>query len=300
MTPPRKCTAIKAYLSLAILLVATSAFAESVGTVTALSGRLVVRGGSGAIKVLALDSALEEGDTLVTRNDSYATVSFTDQSTATLGPETEVRIQKYSFHEDQAPSNGAALGLARGRVRITVGSLGTHSTDGFILMTPSGTLDVRHSIFIVEYIAPDHNEVAWRGTAPQTEPTVKLVAVAYTVAPDDPMGMSSFGARASQARAPNAWLRLAQNTGAIGSSGLSPGLYVQVLDGAIHLSNAAGSQSFSAGQFGYTSSISQPPVLVPSNPGLQFSPPPAFSSPSSATGGTHTNSPSPAVDCQVR
>jgi hypothetical protein len=298
MTPPRKCTVTKACLLSAILLVATPAFAESVGTVTALSGRLVARGGNGAIKVLALDSTLEEGDTLVTRNDSYANVSFTDQSTATLGPETEVRIEKYSFRDDQA-SNGAALGLARGRVRITVGSLGTHSTDGFILMTPSATLDVRHSIFIAEYVASDHNEVAWRDAAPQT-PSVKLVAVAYTVGLDDPMGMSSFGARASQARAPNAWLRLAQNTGANGSSGLPPGLYVQVLDGAIHLSNPAGTQNFAAGQFGYTSSIKQPPVIVPSNPGIQFSPPPAFSSPSAPTGGTHTNSPSPAVDCVVR
>ena len=68
---------------------------------------------------------------------------------------------------------------------------------------------------------------------------------------------------------------------------LSPGLYVQVLDGVISLSNKGGSQNFSAGQFGYTPNFNQPPVVLPSNPGIQFTPPPAFSAPpqAGATGG---------------
>lgn len=60
--------------------------------------------------------------------------------------------------------------------------------------------------------------------------------------------------------------------------GLSPGLYVQVIDGLIHLTNpaGAGNLNFSAGQFGYTPSFKQPPIVVPRNPGMQFQPPPAF------------------------
>ena len=66
-----------------------------------------------------------------------------------------------------------------------------------------------------------------------------------------------------------------------GHPGLAPGLYVQVIDGAINLTNKAGSQVFAAGQFGYVPSLNQPPVIVPKNPGLQFTPPPAFNSLSS-------------------
>jgi hypothetical protein len=66
---------------------------------------------------------------------------------------------------------------------------------------------------------------------------------------------------------------------------LAPGLYVQVLDGAISLSNKGGSQNFSAGQFGYTPNFNQPPVVLPSNPGIQFTPPPAFSAPPQAGAG---------------
>ncbi|MGD0281048.1 MAG: FecR domain-containing protein [Dissulfurispiraceae bacterium] len=80
---------------------------------------------------------------------------------------------------------------------------------------------------------------------------------------------------------------------------LSPGLYVAVLNGAIHVTNGGGSQNFSAGQFGFTPNFKQPPVILPKNPGIQFTPPPSFSSTSSQGskqgGGKPGN-----VDCQVR
>ena len=64
-----------------------------------------------------------------------------------------------------------------------------------------------------------------------------------------------------------------------GGGGIPPGLHVHVVDGVINLTNKGGSQNFSAGQFGYTPNLTQPPLIVPANPGLQFTPPPAFNSP---------------------
>lgn len=78
----------------------------------------------------------------------------------------------------------------------------------------------------------------------------------------------------------------------------APGLYVQVLDGMIHLSNGGGSANFTAGQFGYTPGFQQPPVILPSNPGMQFTPPPTFSNPVASV--SSTASKSAAVDCVVR
>ncbi|MFC5521035.1 hypothetical protein [Polaromonas jejuensis] len=83
------------------------------------------------------------------------------------------------------------------------------------------------------------------------------------------------------------------------SQGRAPGLYVQVLDGLIHVTNPTGTTNFSAGQFGYTASIKQPPVIVPKNPGIQFTPPPAFNQstgPGASTGPAKSNT----VDCEVR
>ena len=80
---------------------------------------------------------------------------------------------------------------------------------------------------------------------------------------------------------------------------LTDGLYVFVLEGAINLTNAGGSQTFNAGQFGFTPSFKTPPVILPKNPGIQFTPPASFTS----TGGQGSkpggNKPD-TVDCQVR
>ena len=83
------------------------------------------------------------------------------------------------------------------------------------------------------------------------------------------------------------------------ASALAPGLYVHVIDGLINLSNKGGSTSFAAGQFGFTANPTQPPVIVPRNPAILFTPPPTFNA---STGPSTSQSPakSNAVDCEVR
>lgn len=73
--------------------------------------------------------------------------------------------------------------------------------------------------------------------------------------------------------------------------GASPGLYVEVLGGAIVVSNGGGSPLFSAGQFGFTPNFSVPPVVLPQNPGILFTPPPIFSATGSPTQPTPATGP---------
>jgi hypothetical protein len=80
---------------------------------------------------------------------------------------------------------------------------------------------------------------------------------------------------------------------------LPPGLHLQVTDGAIVVSNKGGSLGFQAGQFGYVPSANQPPVIVPSNPALQFTPPPSFSSSTPQKSGNDSGK-SGNIDCEVR
>lgn len=83
--------------------------------------------------------------------------------------------------------------------------------------------------------------------------------------------------------------------------GTAPGLHLQVIEGAIVVSNGGGAMGMTAGQFGYVPSSAAPPVVIPQNPGLQFTPPPAFNVPPAPPGGTSTTPPkSNAVDCIVR
>jgi hypothetical protein len=90
-----------------------------------------------------------------------------------------------------------------------------------------------------------------------------------------------------------------QESPAPNTSGLAPGLYVQVLDGQIVVNNTGGAQNFSAGQFGYTPNPTTPPVVLPANPGLQFTPPPSFTSTSTSSTSASAGKPG-GVDCIVR
>ena len=80
-----------------------------------------------------------------------------------------------------------------------------------------------------------------------------------------------------------------------------PGLYVQVIDGLIRVTNGGGSQVFTPGQFGYTPNFTQPPIILPSNPGMTFSPPPGFTIPGTSPATTCSSaSPSASPKSAIR
>ena len=145
------------------------------------------------------------------------------------------------------------------------------------MKTPTATIGIRGTTFIVEWVEPDE--------------AARLAMAAYVRASTAAVGEPTQGVAGVVP------LQLAQN--AASGGGLAPGLYVHVIDGLIQLSNRGGVQQFAAGQFGFTGSVVQPPVIVPKNPGIQFNPPPAFSS-STGTGNSSSSSKPKTVDCEVR
>lgn len=287
-------TAIKASASLAVLCFASAAGAASIGTVTDLDGNLLVSRANGAVKVLAVGSAIEEGDILTSRKQTYATLTLADESFVTLGPGTDLKVQRYVFDKQSPDNDGALLALANGSVRITAGLLGTRSGDTLELATPTATIDVRNASAVVEYVAPARVAVAWRDSGPRDYQLLKMVAVSYSPAAD--RGLVQTVGQSDTLRLAQMPITIPSPTG---SPGLAPGLYVHVLDGLIHLSNPAGTQTFAAGQFGFTPNVQAPPVIVPMNPGIKFTPPPAFGT-SGRPGGTSSAPKSNAVDCEVR
>jgi hypothetical protein len=75
------------------------------------------------------------------------------------------------------------------------------------------------------------------------------------------------------------------------------GLYVDVSQGAIVLSNPAGQQIYQTGQFGYVANLNTPPVVIPPTQGVPVTMPLSISknAPPTATNTTGTD-----VDCVVR
>jgi len=260
-----------------LLLAGHRANAEPVGTVTDSTGTLLARTTGQALKVLATGSTVEAGETFFTRADTYSQIRLGGNSSITLGPGSELSIESYS-------TDSAVIRLVTGRVRIGAGLPGTRGSNNFILQAGDATLTLEHGAFVAEFIQRASSEVAWR----DLELRQRRLAVLWN-------GGHSAGPYRQIA------LTLAQAVSPNNLGGRAPGLYVQVLDGMVNLKSTGGTQNFAAGQFGYIPGQQMPPVILPNNPGMQFSPPPAFNS-SMPNGAQNTGTPAKPgeVDCVVR
>lgn len=294
MNLPKNCIATKALLFILSLCAATLAYAADVaGTVTHLSGPLLARKADGTVKVLAQKSTVEQGDTLVSEKNTYARIKFIDNSEITLRPNSQLKIDSFSFDEAKPENDSATFDLIKGGLRAITGILGKRNNERVSVKTPTATIGIRGTTYIAEYVPPTQPAIAAYAQASVAALAQDMLPPAYRTMTDAP-----------QAGLPVTMLplRLAQNSMGmpdIGAAGRSPGLYVQVLDGMINLSNSGGTQNFAAGQFGFSGSVSQPPIVLPRNPGMQFTPPPAFSS-GGDTGPEGTSGAANNVECEVR
>lgn len=274
--------AIKAWLALMLFCVASLSWAAQVaGTIVQLSGPLMARKADGVVRVLSMKSEVESGDTLVTEKNTYAMVKFIDNSEITLKPSTTFKVENFSYDAGKPDGDNASFNLVKGGLRSVTGLLGKRNKEKFSMKTPSATIGIRGTTFIAEIIEP----------TPETALAALQAREAYLLASTaalDPLA------------APVQPLMLAQGPQTPTPNSMQPGLYLQVLDGLVVLSNKGGSLQFSPGQFGFTPNFTVPPVMLPQNPGLKFTPPPVFSS---STGPQGTGTPpakSNDVDCVVR
>lgn len=257
MKNAKRRIATKAIAAFALLAACSLALAAQVaGTVVNLSGPLMVRKADGSTKVLAVKSEVEQGDTLVSEKNTYAQIKFIDNSEVTLKPGTTFKVEAFAYDSARPQADNASFTLVKGGLRSITGLLGKRNRDKFEMKTPTATIGIRGTTFVVQFI---DNTVQ-----PQNVPPRPGTA------------------------------------GPPGTGPLAPGLHVQVLDGAIMLSNPAGTQQFSAGQFGFVRSAVVAPVVVPDNPGLRFTPPPVFSSSTGPLNAAASAGKADSVDCEVR
>ena len=127
------------------VLLSTHALAGdvAVGTVTHLSGTFSVQHSDGAAKVLSVKSDVKEGDLLVTEADTYARVKFVDGGEVVLRPNTQFKVEKYSFDEADEGNDGVLLGLLKGGLRAVTGLIGKRSRDKVTFSTNVATIGIR-------------------------------------------------------------------------------------------------------------------------------------------------------------
>lgn len=287
MNPFKKHTATKAWLALLLFwMVSISWAAQVAGTVVQLSGPLMAKKADGAVRILSMRSEVESGDTLMTEKNTYAMVKFIDNSEITLKPSTTFKVENFAYDADKPDGDKASFNLVKGGLRSVTGLLGKRNKEKFEMKTPSATIGIRGTTFIAEWVEPSAADTATVIAAREAWLMASTASLDPLAAPVQPLMLAQGPTPPSDTRT---------------SSGLTPGLYFQVIDGIINVSNSGGALQFSAGQFGFTPSFKVPPVVIPQNPGMQFTPPPVFSTSAAQQSTASSSQPkSNAVDCEVR
>lgn len=149
---------VKAALALFMVLLSLSpALAGAVGKFTAIDGRVdVLRPGEKRAAPVALGDAVSEGDIVRTKSDSFAEITFSDDTVLKLTQSTRVEIKEYLLSGNKR-QNGA-LKLLRGKVRATVSKgLGRvipiiySGPSTFRIETPTAVAGVKGTDFFVFY-----------------------------------------------------------------------------------------------------------------------------------------------------
>lgn len=137
-------------LVLVALMIPGTVAAAGVGTVTHLSGPLFARQESGASRTLAVKSAVEKGDTLVSEKRTYGRIRFTDGGEITLRSGTSFVVENYFFDKENPKGDNAVFGLVKGSLRAVTGQVGKRGDqNAYKMKTPAATIGVRGTAYDV-------------------------------------------------------------------------------------------------------------------------------------------------------
>ncbi len=271
---------------IAVLSFGAAAAQMPAGAVNTIDGTLLLERADGSVKVLGRGSTIQESDRLLTRVGSRASITLSDHTALALEPDTDLRIEKFAFHDTPGAMDSGRLLLSSGQVHIRSGGLASRGAKHFQLITPTAAVDIQNeTVITARYIPTPRTSSDTRG--PDRSETTATRAPAMRMA----YAGTDWGALFSPSSTPK--------SPAPGTIGPAPGLYVDVVSGTIVVNNSGGTHAFAAGQFGYVPSTTLPPVVIPPSSSVPFAAPPSIikgNSPSVGMPGTPSNP----VDCVVR
>ncbi|MCA1325074.1 FecR domain-containing protein [Herbaspirillum sp. alder98] len=92
---------------------------------------------------------LYPGDRVVTGVDAAAGITLRDDTLMSLGPKSTFVLEDFAFNES-AGDGKIAVRLAKGTLRYVSGLIGKHSPQSQQVATPTATIGIRGTDFIVE------------------------------------------------------------------------------------------------------------------------------------------------------
>jgi len=139
-------------LALFLLPPQTAAAAESIGTVKTSNGEAkIIR--SGSPETAMVGRPIQQNDVVVTGADGAIGVTFSDSTMLSLGPNTEITVDKYVF-DPKAGNVSFTANMARGTLQFISGEIAKLSPDAVKVNIPTGSIAVRGTRFLVEVGRP--------------------------------------------------------------------------------------------------------------------------------------------------
>ncbi len=178
-------------LLMAALLAAGSAAAQVAGRVVLSVGDVVAVRGAERVR-LAAGANVGVGDTVVTAAQSHAQIRFADGGLVALKPESEFRIEAFSFVGRDDASNRAVFRLVRGGFRTLTGSVGQVNHEQYQVLTTQATIGIRGTHYQLQICAAEACPIASGGFG---APGLWGGVLEGRIACGTPFGDADFGER---------------------------------------------------------------------------------------------------------
>jgi len=134
-------------LALFVALAACAADAADIGQVKVVKGTATIERGSETIEA-TVGARLQATDVVKTAADSSIGITMTDNSLLSAGPNSVLSLDAYAF--DPTTNEGRFdASLRGGTLAIVSGRLAKQSPDAMTVRTPTATLGVRGTEFVV-------------------------------------------------------------------------------------------------------------------------------------------------------
>ena len=138
-------------LAVCAMGLATAAWAADpapIGTVKSVSGDARIARAGQEIKAEA-GAALQQQDVLKTGADGALGVTFRDNSTVSLGPNSDLAVETFVF-EPAEKKFGFVSRMTRGTALFVSGAMAKLAPESVSVATPTSTIGVRGTKFLVE------------------------------------------------------------------------------------------------------------------------------------------------------
>jgi hypothetical protein len=168
-------------LFVCLWVLANLALATPVAQVAETKGAVSVIKAGGKRIIVSPESVLDEGDVLVTEENSTAVLAFTDGGKVALRPNTRFGIQRYRFVEALPAQDSGFFSLLAGGLRTVTGAIGKRKDrEAYRMQAATATIGIRGTEYTAR-LCKGKDDCGSEATAQKSAPAARLAGLQGTV-----------------------------------------------------------------------------------------------------------------------